>query len=182
MEEPRYRVWMQEATPRRANREVQPGRWVAEPEWPSPTIVPRRLHLNAGRLGTVPEAEGTLSHSSPHYAGRASGSWCPYSTGSDLDGDQRVDDGLSLIFDSLPLPAGFDILGAPELELELAVDRPQATIIARLCDVDETGASARVTYGVLNLTHRDSHAEPTPLAPGRRYRVRLALSHVPYGV
>jgi hypothetical protein len=29
---------------------------------------------------------------------------------------------------------------------------------------------------VLNLTHRDSHAEPTPLVPGRRYQVRIQLN------
>ena len=37
-----------------------------------------------------------------------------------------------------------------------------------------------MTYGVLNLTHRDSHEDPTPLEPGKRYRVRLQLSHIAY--
>jgi hypothetical protein len=35
-----------------------------------------------------------------------------------------------------------------------------------------------VTYGLLNLTHRDSHGEPTPLVPGRRYRVRVQLNDI----
>ena len=50
----------------------------------------------------------------------------------------------------------------------------------RLCDVNEHGASARVSYGVLNLTHRDSHAHPTPLVPGLRYAVRLQLNDIAY--
>src|SRR5262249_12639791 len=176
MDEPRYRVWMQDAIPRAAGRDEQPGRWVAEQRWPSPNIQPRRLHLNPGRLAAEPEPEAALTHCSVQYNGRAAGAWCPYATGADLDGDQRADDGYSLVFDSMPLSDGFEILGAPVVELELAVDRPLALIAARLCDVDRAGASARVTYGVLNLTHRDSHAHPTPLEPGRRYRVQLQLN------
>jgi hypothetical protein len=37
-----------------------------------------------------------------------------------------------------------------------------------------------VTYGVLNLTHRDSHEQPTPIEPHRRYRVRLQLNDIAY--
>src|SRR5262249_26584426 len=36
--------------------------------------------------------------------------------------------------------------------------------------------SLRTSFGVLNLTHRDSHAAPTPLAPGQRYTARLKLN------
>ena len=57
MDEPRYRVWMQQAIPRTAGREEQPGRWVAESRWPSPAIVPQRQHLNPGRLAAAAEAE-----------------------------------------------------------------------------------------------------------------------------
>ena len=66
-----------------------------------------------------------------------------------------------------------EILGAPVVELELAVDQPRALVAARLSDVAPDGASTRVTYGVLNLTHRDGHEHPTPLEPGAAtYRVR----------
>jgi uncharacterized protein len=36
----------------------------------------------------------------------------------------------------------------------------------------------RVTYGLLNLTHRDSHEHPEPLEPGRRYLVCLQLNDI----
>jgi hypothetical protein len=39
----------------------------------------------------------------------------------------------------------------------------------------------RATYGVFNLTHRDSHEHAKPLAPGERYRVRVPLEAVAYG-
>jgi uncharacterized protein len=42
--------------------------------------------------------------------------------------------------------------------------------------VHPCGASLRVSYGVLNLTHRDGHETPAPLVPGRRYQVRVQLN------
>jgi hypothetical protein len=69
-----------------------------------------------------------------------------------------------------------EILGAPELLLDLAADAPVAQLAVRLCDVAPDGRSARVSYGVLNLTHRDGHESPAPLEPGRRYQVRVKLN------
>jgi hypothetical protein len=51
-------------------------------------------------------------------------------------------------------------------------------IAARLSDVAPNGEATRVTYGLLNLTHRDSHAEPQPLEPHQRYRVHVQLNDV----
>jgi hypothetical protein len=51
-------------------------------------------------------------------------------------------------------------------------------VAARLSDVAPDGKATRVTYGLLNLTHRDGHAVPEPLEPGRRYRVRVSMNHV----
>jgi hypothetical protein len=98
----------------------------------------------------------------------------------DLSDDQRTDDGQSLCFDTPPLTERVEILGEPVLELEVSSDRPQAFLAARLCDVAEDGASLRVTYGLLNLAHRDGHERPEPLVPGRRTRVRLALAGTAY--
>ncbi|MDX1529606.1 MAG: CocE/NonD family hydrolase C-terminal non-catalytic domain-containing protein, partial [Gammaproteobacteria bacterium] len=71
-----------------------------------------------------------------------------------------------------------EILGAPELDLEFAVDEPVALVAVRLNDVFPDGTSAQVTYGVLNLTHRESHENPQPLERGKRYRVRLKLNDI----
>jgi predicted acyl esterase len=92
-----------------------------------------------------------------------------------LSDDQRIDDGQSLCFDSAPLNEPLEIFGEPVLELEIESDRPQAHLAVRLCDVAPDGASLRLTYGLLNLSHRDSDENPTPLVPGRRYRLRIPL-------
>ena len=68
----------------------------------------------------------------------------------------------------------------PWVTLELVVDRPSALVAVRLCDVCPDGTSARVTYGLLNLTHRNGHETAEPLEPGRRYTVRVKLDDVGY--
>ncbi len=51
-------------------------------------------------------------------------------------------------------------------------------VAVRLSDVAPDDKATRVTYGLLNLTHRDSHETPEPLEPGRRYRVTVQLNDV----
>jgi hypothetical protein len=51
-----------------------------------------------------------------------------------------------------------------------------ANLVVRLCDVHPSGESLRVSYGVLNLAHRDGHEKPALLAVGERYRVRIQLN------
>jgi len=62
--------------------------------------------------------------------------------------------------------------------LTISPNQPNAFIVARLNDVAPDGASTRVTYGVLNLTHRDSHEHPTELIPGKTYSIRLQLNDI----
>jgi hypothetical protein len=138
-----------------------PGRWVGEDQWPSPRITTRLLHLDGTRLAA--EAAGASpprAWSSPDTTGLVGGEWCPYGTGGngpEFPGDQREDDGRSLTWDGHRSPKRLEILGAPVVELELEVDRPSAFLAVRLCDVRPDGASTRVSFGVLNLSHRDGH-------------------------
>ena len=89
--------------------------------------------------------------------------------------DQRLDDGLSLCFDSEPLAAPLEILGNPVVVLRLASDKPQAQVAVRLCDVAPDGSSLRVSYAVLNLSHRDGSADPRPLMPRGAVSVSIPL-------
>jgi hypothetical protein len=90
--------------------------------------------------------------------------------------DQRIDDAGSLVFDSEPLSKAVTIVGSTVATLEIASDKPQAMICVRLSDVAPDGGATRVSYGVLNLSHRDGHASPVPLESGKRYKVRIALT------
>jgi hypothetical protein len=94
----------------------------------------------------------------------------------EMPGDQRIDDGLSLCFDSAPLTEEVEILGFPRLDLLLAADRAAAQLAVRLCSVAPDGTSLRVSYGVLNLSHRDGSAAPRPMQPGRSEAVGVTLN------
>jgi hypothetical protein len=93
----------------------------------------------------------------------------------DRPGDQRIDDAHSLVFETAPLTEAVECLGQPVAELLLSADAPLAQIAVRLCDVAPDGASERVSYGVLNLAHRNGSAAPAPLVPGEMVRVALPL-------
>ena len=80
-----------------------------------------------------------------------------------------------MTFDSDPLLDRLEILGFPEVTLEIASDRPNALVIVRLCEVTPDGKSTLVTRALQNLTHRDSDEAPTPLEPGKRYSVTVKL-------
>ena len=82
------------------------------------------------------------------------------------------------MFDSPALERDIEILGAPYVELDIEADRPQAMVAVRISDVAPDGKATLVSYGLLNLSHRDSHTEPEPLIPGQRYQVRVPLNHV----
>ncbi len=180
MDEPMYRVWMHESVAPRTYYDTRPGRWVSERAWPSPQIEPVRFYLGEGTLSAERPPPATLSLSSPETTGTAGGRWCSFGVEGDLPGDQRPDDARSLVFESEPLKDRLEILGAPKLTVTLSANRPVAMLVARLNDVAPDGAVTRVTYGVLNLTHRDSHERPSPLEPGTRCVVELALNDIAY--
>ena len=183
MDEPMLRVVMQEDLPAAPWYAECPGRWVGEASWPSARIAPLSFHLNADGLGRAAGPETDLVNASPQTCGIAGGEWCPYGTGGDgpeFPGDQRIDDGGSICFDSAPLTERLEVLGAPVVELELAVDRPSAFVAVRLNDVKPDGAAARATFGVLNLTHRNGHETPQAMTPGQRTRVRVQLNDTAY--
>ena len=179
-EEPMLRVWMQDSVPPLTAYEERPGRWVGEPSWPSPHVHTQQLPLGRHRLARPgePVGEERLGIESPLSVGQFAGKWCSYNAPPDLPYDQREEDGGSLVFEGDPLEERLEILGAPVLDLELTADRPDAMVAARISDVSPDGRATRVTYGLLNLTHRAGHDRPEPLVPGERYRVAVRLNGV----
>jgi uncharacterized protein len=178
MDEPQLRAWMQDSAAPATHHEERPGRWVGEPSWPSERVREERRPLAPGRLGATDERvePAILRVRSPLGGGLDAGDWCSYGNPGDQPGDQRRTDGGALVFDSDPLEAPLELLGAPVVDLEVRSDEPQAQVAVRLSDVRPDGTVTRIGYGLLNLSHRDSHADPTPLEPGRSYRVSVRLN------
>lgn len=182
MAEPMLRLYLQDSAPPRGSYDHRPGRWIAEPSWPSPQVTPTPYRCSAdGRLLSPeagPATPGTAAIASPLDTGLEAGKWCAYGLPGDQPVDQRATDALSLCFETAPLETAVEIAGDAVLHLRVAADRPVAQIAARLVDVAPDGAATRVTYGVLNLTHRDGHAAPQPLEPGQPYTVAVPFKSV----
>ncbi|QJQ96482.1 MULTISPECIES: CocE/NonD family hydrolase [Halomonadaceae] len=192
MDEPMLRAWLQDSVPPDNAYKDRPGRWIGEASWPSPSIEMRRYPLGTYTINDpetrdessserLPEEEidpHPLTVQSPLSVGLSAGKWCSYSATPDLPGDQREEDGGSLVFRSRVLDEALEIAGMPSVELELSADKPVAMVAVRLSDVAPDGKSTRVTYGLLNLTHRDGDSQPEPLEPHRRYRVKVPLNGI----
>jgi predicted acyl esterase len=73
--------------------------------------------------------------------------WAGWGHAVDSAADQRPEDASWLCFDSDPWAEAIDIFGNPALRLRLSADRPQANVIARLCDVAPDGRSTLITRG-----------------------------------
>jgi putative CocE/NonD family hydrolase len=166
MDEPMLRAWMQDHVPPQTCYHERPGRWVGEEVWPSPRIQPQQLALGAnGSLGG--KGAGTASIYSPLWVGLTAGEVGRYGDEAEWATDQREDDGGSLVFVTEPLSEPLEILGAPQLTLRFASDKPFALVSVRVNDVAPSGASTRVAIGHLNLCHRHGHGNPQALVPGR---------------
>jgi uncharacterized protein len=176
MDEPMLRAWMTDSVKPASHHDSLPGRWIVEPSWPSAVISPRRLFLtDAGLLDAATQLT-PRAVCSPQTVGKCAGDWVPFGRGHDQAGDQQEDDMHSLVFETPPLDMPIEILGAPIVTVDVACDRRMANLAVRLCDVHPSGESLRVSYGVLNLSHRDGHERPALLVAGERYQIRIQLN------
>jgi hypothetical protein len=162
---------------------LRPGRWIAHRDWPAPGIKPRDFWLGARGLEAAQQPGAVLSIKSPQNTGLMTVEWCSYGGGDgDFPGDQRIDDGNSLCFDTLPLDAPLAFFGAPRLHLSFSVDKPVAKICVRLNDVAPDGASTRITYTLFGLNHAWDQANPVALEPGKIHRAAIPLNTIAYEV
>jgi hypothetical protein len=170
MDEPMLRAYMPYRTLSEAYPHEIPGRWVAERSWPPAGAAPAALHLRRGRLAAATGPHDIAAYVGDKIVGSCKPQWMP-----GLTPDQSADDRKSLVFDTEPLEADREILGYPAVQLRVSADVPIAKVAVRLTEVLPDGKSWLVSYGLLNLTHRDSHVNPAALAPGRFYDVRVPL-------
>jgi uncharacterized protein len=175
MDEPMLRAYM----PYRTSSEVYPldtpGRWIAETRWPSPRIRPRTWYLDDGRLSPKIGTRSEVKYVGDRIVGLQKPEWLPFPP-EGMPGEQTPDDRNSLLFDTDPLDSDLEILGHPIARVRVAADQPVAKLALRLCEVTPDGKSWLVTYGLLNLTHREGDERPAALNPGEAYDVTVDLS------
>jgi len=178
MDEPMMQVWVQDSIRPSAVQPERPGRWVAFPSWPHEAVTPRAWHLGDGGLSDRPQVDASTVIDSPLETGLTFGEWCPYSGNGELPADQRPDDGRSVIFETPPLEAPLEIVGAPVIDLAISVDAETALLSARLQDVHPDGASLNLSYGLLNISQRGGSDKPRAFPAGKRETVRLQLNDI----
>jgi putative CocE/NonD family hydrolase len=166
-------VFVRRPTPPAFDLATYRGEWRFEPDWPVERLRTIGYALDASR--SDPPGAGP-----DELAIRGDVGWTAWIScaaglpwGQPLD--QRPDEAHSLVYDWDPADAELEILGHPWLAVTLRSSVPVAYLSAKLCDVHPDGTSQLVTRGLLNLTHRGSREEPTPLVPGESVTVEIEL-------
>jgi uncharacterized protein len=174
---PQQRAFISEAV-RPSEREREHGRWVSRNLGGDDTCL--RLYLTPQNLLSVTPAAGEVIVNTDETCGGDAGVFFVVSPSTELPGDQRADDGASVVFDTAPLDHNIDVLGRTRLRLRVALDQPQGNLLARLEDVHPDGASHRVALGLLNLSHRDGNETPEAMEPGRVETIEMLLDDTGY--
>ncbi len=183
-DEPRLISYMQEPVAPAGSYAERPGRWVADAAWPSPAVAPW-THVVGGQALHDPHDYGTTTTRSLcglQVMGVDGGVWCGDGSPADFALDQRPDDGASLCWDSAPLLERVELLGPGEAQLQISVDKPQALIAVRVCDVAPDGSSTLVARGLLNLSRREGHDRSVPMPVGRATPVCVPLQSTAYAI
>ncbi|MFI9026722.1 CocE/NonD family hydrolase [Streptomyces sp. NPDC053560] len=168
-DDPLLRSWISESHPPATVYDELPGRWVADPAWPSPHVTPTTHTLPGDR---------PLLVRSPQHTGVDAGRYFPFGNDADLPPDQREEDGRSVCFDLPELTERVEILGRPRVTLRLTSEVPHGQVIARICDVAPDGSSTLVTRGVLNLLTRHGRDRAVEWMPGTTEDVTFELNGI----
>jgi putative CocE/NonD family hydrolase len=148
--------------PGAARRSVE-GEWRCAPSWP----------LEGAAEDVRALGEGVVTYAVEPDVGTAAWNSCAGVLPWGQPTDQRADDARSLTWE---WPAdGLSLLGHPRVELRVASTEPVASVSVKLCDVWPDGSSALLSRGLLNLTHRSSSTDPSPLPVGEPVDVVVEL-------
>lgn len=161
---PQVRAYMRRPTVPAPDLWIHEGEWWGESTWP----VPRAT------TATLPLGDGTDDYEIRGYVGFYGSIWCAGALPWGPPMDQREDDALSLTYE-WPVEEETAILGHPHFRVRVKADVPVTYLSAKLNSVFPDGTSAMVSRGILNLTHRDSSADPKPLIAGEYYDIDLEL-------
>jgi putative CocE/NonD family hydrolase len=178
---PQVRAYILDAIKPAPRRDFDPGFWVAKNTWTSPEA--QHFHIDPhGKLasGTSSRADHEVFLRSPLDTGTHSGEFFTLKPDAEMAVDQRGDDAGSLVFETAALTEALDFLGMPSVKLTLSSDAELANLCARIVDIHPDGSAQRVSFGVLNLAHRKSNANPEPMVPGEKTEITLVLDACGY--
>ena len=181
--DPKYTVYLMDGVRPKAWYSERPGVWVNEDDWPDG---PKMSTFSLTENSKLAEYQSTqdLNHivCSPQDCGLDGGEYCAIWLGPEMPGDQRRDDSYSKCYDSDALTDRLDIIGAPVIQLKIKSDAKSGQVIVRLNHIHPNGASTRITYGCLNLSHRNGHEQISDLVPNELMDIEVILDQIAYRV
>ena len=180
--DPDFRAYLMDSVTPKRWMDDRPGRWIMEKNWPSKTINKEILYFSQGAALELSPTPFNVSISSAQNCGSKAGEYFPFAFSDELPENQSHDDAHSACFDGDELTAPIDIVGSPHVNLRLCCDKDQGQVIVRLCDIRPDGTSALITYQYLNLTHHNSHENPSKISKNQMLNVSLDLDQIAYRI
>jgi predicted acyl esterase len=180
--DPDFRAYLMDSVTPKRWMDDRPGRWIVEKNWPSQTINKEILYFSQGAALELSPTPFNVSISSAQNCGSKAGEYFPFAFSDELPENQSHDDAHSACFDGDELTAPIDIVGSPHVNLRLCCDKDQGQVIVRLCDIRPDGTSALITYQYLNLTHHNSHENPSKISKNQMLNVSLDLDQIAYRI
>jgi len=184
--DPDYRAFLMDSVKPKRWLPERPGRWIAEQEWPSSHIAAKEYVFAAGNSLQLVDSDNesldelNIAVNSPQDCGLAAGEYFPFAFGDELPAEQTPDDDRSLCFDGDITTSDTDIVGSPSVTLRVSGNKPKGHVSVRLLDLRPDGTSALITFGMLNLTHRNGHEKPEAMVVDERFDVNIILDQIAY--
>ncbi len=193
LDEPRWMAFMRTGHAPDTAMTTTPGYWRCDARWPVPDA--RTLQLYPQGDQALQSSPGSATSHTLRYrpsTGLAAGNWW-----GEVTGDMAADDAHSLVYDTAVLAAPVDIMGQPQVQLQVAADAPHYAWSVRLEDVAPDGRVTLVSGALINPAQRLSRLAPQPLVPGEPatltatihlttwrfapgHRIRLAVSNAQF--
>ncbi|KEG10263.1 putative dipeptidyl-peptidase [Trypanosoma grayi] len=181
MDGPMIQAWMEHHMAPDVHCPVSTGHWVGVEAWPAKDVSKETMWLEYSRIvkseAAVRQKSELVQLKTPLNHGLLAGEWMGAGVSGESPADQRIDDGMAMIFNGPVLQNAVEILGRPTFEVELTCDKPKSMLFAQLSDVSPDGAIKRVSFGVKNLTHAASDQKIEYLQEGKKVRVKVLLNY-----
>ncbi|HWQ19069.1 MAG TPA: CocE/NonD family hydrolase, partial [Methanotrichaceae archaeon] len=162
MAEPRFMIFVRDGNEPSTAIKTLPGEWRSG-SWPIGGIEAQKMYPGPSQNLQDSAPDRAAGHALAYHAGAGSsvpGWW------GDLTDDMSSDDAYSLVYDSEPLTEPIEIIGFPEIYLNVSADAPLYQWTVRLEDLSPDGNVSLVSGVLINPADRISRLERTPLTPG----------------
>ncbi len=120
--------------------------------------------------------DSILKFSGDQGHGLNRGNWCPFGQPDDLPTDQKLENSKCLMFKSKPFKKSIEFFGQPIVNLTISSDKKISLVSCRINDYNpKNNSSILISWGILNLSHRNSNEFPEYLIPNKKYKISIKL-------